>query len=287
MTQETAPKSTTRRHFLKVLAGSGLIVSTTMLPGLALAGQRFRPGLQLFTVRELMQQDARSTLQLVANLGYKELEFAGLFGHPASIVANWLADLGLNAPAGHTLLQPLLDAPTKVLEEALTLGHRYVVLAYLHEPERANGIASYLHLAEQLNHIGEQFQAAGVQLAYHNHDFEFVPTDGTTPYEVLLRHTNANTLKMELDIYWAAKMQVDIPQLFQQDPGRFPLWHLKDMAADGGFADLGQGIIDFAPIAEKAALAGLQYAFVEKDYTDELERTLIQGMKGFTKMRFG
>ena len=122
MTQETAPKSTTRRHFLKVLAGSGLIVSTTMLPGLALAGQRFRPGLQLFTVRELMQQDARSTLQLIANLGYKELEFAGLFGHPASIVANWLADLGLNAPAGHTLLQPLLDAPTKVLEEALTLG---------------------------------------------------------------------------------------------------------------------------------------------------------------------
>ncbi|MEN3159987.1 sugar phosphate isomerase/epimerase [Alkalimonas sp. NCh-2] len=284
MPKATAPQNAARRHFLKLVAGSGLIVSTTMLPGLAFAGQRFRPGLQLYTVRELMQQDARSTLQLIANLGYQEVEFAGLFDHPASTLATWLTDFKLRAPAGHTQLQPLLSSPSKILEEALTLGHSYVVLAYLHDHERADGLSSYLSLAEQLNRIGEQFQAAGVQLAYHNHDFEFVPTNGTTPYEVLLQQTSADSLKMELDIYWAAKMQVDMPSLFRQHPGRFPLWHLKDMAADGGFADLGQGIIDFAPIAAQSSLAGLQHAFVERDHTDDLQTTLEQGLKGFHKI---
>lgn len=284
MPQATSPYQVARRHFLKLVAGSGLIVSTAMLPGLALAGQRFRPGLQLFTVRELMQQDVRSTLQLIANLGYQEVEFAGLFDHPASTLATWLTDFKLRAPAGHTLLQPLLSSPGKVLEEALTLGHHYVVLAYLHDHERADGLSSYLLLAEQLNRIGEQFQAAGVQLAYHNHDFEFVPSNGTTPYEVLLQQTNAHFLRMELDIYWAAKMQVDMPSLFTQHPGRFPLWHLKDMATDGGFADLGQGIIDFAPIAAQSSLAGLQHAFVERDHTNDLPSTLEQGLEGFSQI---
>lgn len=270
-----------RRRFLKLLAGAGVVMSSGMATSLAFSATGPKPGIQLFTVRDLMQQDVRNTLQLLAQLGYQELEFAGLYEQPATVVAKWLAELGLTAPAGHVLLKPMLEETNRVLDEALALGHRYLVMPYLFDHERSDGLRSYQQLAVQLNSVGEKCKKAGLTLAYHNHDFEFATLDNSTPYDVLLTQTDAELVKMEIDLYWAAKMNVDVTALFQRYPGRFPLWHMKDMAADGKFADLGKGTIDFAPVVAAAGLAGLQHAFVERDVTTDLEGTLQQGINGF------
>ena len=273
-----------RRHLLKLLAGSPLVLSQLFGAKLVYAAGGIKPGIQLYTVRQLMQQDIAATLRLLAGLGYQEVEFAGLFEHSATAVASWLAEYGLSAPAGHVMLQPMLTDTNRVLDEALALGHRYLVMPYLFEHERNDGLRSYQQLAEQLNRVGERCQAVGLQLAYHNHDFEFAVIDNTTPYEILLTQTDATLVKMEIDLYWAAKMQVDVPALFSRYPGRFPLWHLKDMAADGNFADLGTGSINFTAVAKAASVAGLQHAFVERDTTDNVQRTLQQGLRGFKQI---
>jgi len=273
-----------RRQLLKLLAGNSLVLSSLFGAKLAFAAGGIKPGIQLFTVRQLMQQDVAGTLRLLAGLGYQGVEFAGLFTQPATAVARWLAEYGLSAPAGHVLLQPMLTETDRVLEEALALGHRYLVMPYLFDHERNEGLRSYRQLAEQLNRLGERCQAVGLQLAYHNHDFEFAIIDNTTPYEILLTQTDAKLVKMEIDLYWAAKMQVDVPALFSRYPGRFPLWHIKDMAADGDFADVGSGIIDFTAVVQAAGIAGLQHAFVERDSTDNLDVTLQQGIRGFKQI---
>lgn len=279
-----ATQDLARRRFLKLLAGTGLVLSSGLASKLAFAASGPKPGLQLFTVRDLMQKDLRGTLQLLAGLGYRELEFAGLFEQPAKVVAKWLAEFGLTAPAGHVLLKPMLEETDRVLDEAQALGHRYLVMPYLFDHERSDGLRSYQQIAEQLNQVGERCQAVGLELAYHNHDFEFAQIDDSSPYEVLLTQTDAKLVKMEIDLYWAAKMQVDVPALFKRYPGRFPLWHMKDMATDGKFADLGQGTIDFAPVVAAAGVAGLQHAFVERDTTDDLDATLKQGISGFKQI---
>ncbi|GGW55465.1 sugar phosphate isomerase/epimerase family protein [Alishewanella tabrizica] len=277
----SAAKTLPRRQFMKLILGTSVLMGTGIFQQLAFANTRANIGIQLYTVRDLMQQDVPTTLQLLASLGYQEVEFAGLYEHSAAQVARWLTEFGLTAPAGHAMLKPLTEDTTRVLDEALALGHRYVVMPYLFDHERSEGLRSYQQLAEQLNKVGERCQAVGLQLAYHNHDFEFVQMAQSSPYEVLLTQTDANLVKMEMDLYWAAKMQVDVPALFKRYPGRFPLWHMKDMATDGSFADLGQGIIDFAPAVASAEIAGLQHAFVERDVTADLSRTLQQGVTGF------
>ncbi|MEH8016464.1 sugar phosphate isomerase/epimerase [Rheinheimera muenzenbergensis] len=273
-----------RRDLLKLLAGSSLILGPLFGAKLAFAAGGIKPGIQLYTVRQLMQQDLAGTLRLLAGLGYQEVEFAGLFEHSATAVAAWLAEYGLSAPAGHVMLQPMLADTNRVLDEALALGHRYLVMPYLFEHERNDGLRSYQLLAEQLNRVGEHCQAVGLQLAYHNHDFEFAMLDSTTPYQILLAQTDATLVKMEIDLYWAAKMQVDVAALFKRFPGRFPLWHVKDMAADGNFADLATGRIDFSALVKVAGVAGLQHAFVERDTSDNLDLTLQQGIRGFKQI---
>lgn len=274
----------TRRRFLKLLAGTGLVLGSGLAGKLAFANTQLQPGLQLFTVRDLMQQDVRGTLKMLAGLGYKELEFAGLFEQPATVIAKWLAEFGLTTPSAHVLLKPMLEETNRVLDEAQTLGQHYLVVPYLFDHERNDGLKSYQKIAEQLNHLGEQCQKAGLTLAYHNHDFEFATIDGSTPYDVLLTQTDAKLVKMEIDLYWAAKMQVDVTSLFKRYPGRFPLWHMKDLAADGSFADVGKGTLDFAPIVAAAGVAGLQHAFVERDVTDNIDATLKQGITGFKQL---
>jgi len=273
-----------RRNVLKLLAGSPLLLSALCGSTLAFAAGGIKPAIQLYTVRQLMQQDIAATLRLLAGLGYQQVEFAGLFDHAATAVATWLAEYGLSAPAGHVMLQPMLTDTNRVLDEALALGHRYLVMPYLFDHERNDGLRSYQQLAQQLNRIGERCQAVGLQLAYHNHDFEFAVINNTAPYEILLTQTDAKLVKMEIDLYWAAKMQVDVPALFSRYPGRFPLWHVKDMAADGSFADLGTGNIDFTAVVNAAGVAGLQHAFVERDTTDNLDLTLQQGIRAFKQI---
>jgi sugar phosphate isomerase/epimerase len=122
-------------------------------------------------------------------------------------------------------------------------------------------------MADVFNKAAEKCHAAGIQFCYHNHDFEFDQQDGKYPYDVLLENTDPKLVKMEMDLYWVSKAGQDPMKLIEQHPGRFPLWHLKDMdnTSAHAFTEVGNGVIDFKKIFTEKAASGMKYFFVEQD----------------------
>jgi len=283
-----------RRQFLKLSAlGLGGAVSLSVaglgMASLPVSAQNTTaaasivPVLQLYTLRDLMAQSVADTLKLVAGVGYTQLEFAGYYDQSPAALKRMMDSEGLSAPSAHVPLEVMQKELDKVIEQALVVGHRYLVLPYLMDTDRKT-IDQYKALAEFLNKAGEKIRSAGMQLAYHNHDFEFVKLSGQVPYDVLLNETDAQLVQMELDLYWVVKAGLSPLELFARQPGRFPLWHVKDMDKAGGFADVGKGVIDFKPIFAKAEAAGLRHAFVERDQTDNRVETIRQGFSALSRL---
>jgi sugar phosphate isomerase/epimerase len=183
-------------------------------------------------------------------------------------VKETLAAVGLDAPSAHVPLNSIRSEWSRVLDDASAIGHKYLVLAWL-MPEERTSLDQYRKLAELLNASGESARARGIQLAYHNHDFEFVKLEDVTPYDLLLERTDRKNVALELDLYWIAKAGGDPFAYFAKYPGRFPLLHVKDMDATDakGFTEVGQGTIDFKRIFEKSGQAGVRHYFVEQDQT--------------------
>ncbi|UOG75141.1 sugar phosphate isomerase/epimerase [Hymenobacter tibetensis] len=273
---------TTRRSFLTsaALLSAGLLVSPSLL-----AYNKRYVGLQLYTVREAMEKDPAGTLARLAKIGYNSVEGATytgsqkFYGMTPKEFAALLKQNGLIMPSSHYRLgeEQMNGAPVqgtmlhgwdKAVDDAAAAGVKYMVCAYLSESERGN-MDHYKYVADQLNKAGERCQKAGLQLCYHNHDFEFNAQDGQLPYNLLLSGTDKKLVQMELDLYWVAKAGQDPLALFQQHPGRFPLWHVKDMdkTPQKAFTEVGNGSIDFKKIFAQADKAGLQYFFVEQDAT--------------------
>jgi len=224
-----------------------------------------RLGVQLYTVRDVLPHDFVGVLEAVRRTGYEEVEFAGYHGRDPRVVRAVLDDLGLAAPAAHVGLDVLRGDLGAQIEAAQALGHRYLVVPWLDEAERPS-LDGYRRVAGSLNEVGARLQEAGVQLAYHNHDFEFETFGGErSGYDVLLEETDPALVAMEMDLFWAVNGGQDPVAYFEQYPGRFPLFHVKDRAADGAMADVGAGAIDFARIFARAEQAGLRHAFVEHD----------------------
>jgi sugar phosphate isomerase/epimerase len=176
--------------------------------------------------------------------------------------------LGEEQTNGAPVQGTILHGWDQAVDDAAAAGVKYMVCAFLSEAERGN-LDRYKTIADQLNKAGERCQKAGIQLCYHNHDFEFKAENGQMPFDVLLSGTDKKLVKMELDLYWTTKAGQDPLALFKQHPGRFPLWHVKDMAKtpEKSFTEVGNGSIDFKKIFTQADLAGLQYFFVEQDST--------------------
>ncbi len=272
--QPAAHAHGSRRAFLAALAGGAGLLAAGALPAapagpaLGAAAAPRALGVQLHTVRTLMAKDPAGTLAAVARVGYREVEFAGYHDVEPARLREWLDRHGLAAPAAHfdlaelrTRLDPLLDAAT-------TLGHRFLACPWIDERERTpEGIA---RVAADFTRIGRACRARGVRFAYHNHDFEFAAgvLPGTTIYERLLAETDPAFVDMELDLFWATKGGQDPRALFARHPGRFPLWHVKDMRDVRGRQEMvavGEGEIDFRGIFAAAAQAGLAHCFVEHD----------------------
>lgn len=271
---------TTRRSFLKTtsLASAAFFIK----PYIKHFDHKYI-GLQLYTVRDAMQQDPSGTLAKVAQIGYNSVELATytgsekFYGMDAKTFAAELKKNGLMAPSSHYRLGldkdngkdmqgTLLHDWQKAVDDASELGLKYMVCAWLSPTERGD-IDNYKRLADHCNKAGETCKKAGIQLCYHNHDFEFQEQNGQLPYKVLLDNTDKSLVKLELDLYWVTKAKHDAVELFKDNPGRFPLWHVKDMdntpAQD--FTEVGNGTIDFKKIFTHADHAGLQYFFVEQD----------------------
>ena len=272
--------TTSRRGLLKSAAAFAALAS---VPKVLAHADHTRVGLQLYTVRDMAKDDFLGTLEHVAAVGYKDMEFAGYFGHSVQTLRRHLDALGMAAPSAHIPLTAFQDNTDKVIEDALVMGHHYLVMPYLTQEQRAGGIDTYKRLAEFLNGVGEKCRASGIMLAYHNHDFEFQMEDGQLPFDVLLQ-VPAENLLMEMDLYWTTKAGYDPVAYFAKHPGRFPLWHVKDMDTEGNFADVGTGTIDFDRIFAQRKLAGLQHGFVERDRTDNLERTLTRSFEGAKRL---
>jgi sugar phosphate isomerase/epimerase len=217
-------------------------------------------------VRRELEQDFEGTLQKVAALGYREVEFAGYFGRKPGEVKSLLKRLKLDAPAAHVQLSELRGDLRPMLDAAQTIGHKYLLVAYLRDVERKT-LDDYRRHADLFNEAGARMKREGVHFAYHNHDFEFAPLEGKIPYDLLLERTDPDTVKLEMDLYWTVKGGAKPVEYFERHPGRFHLLHVKDMDSTPRrfFADVGKGVIDFKTIFARAGRAGVRHYFVEND----------------------
>ena len=270
---------TSRRSFIK---SSSLLSAGVLLAPSILKYKSSYIGLQLYTVRDAMEKDAAGTLAKVASIGYNSVENATytgtqtFYGLDAKAYAKLLKDNGLMNPSGHYRLGEdekggimkgtMLHEWDKAVDDAATVGIKYMVCAWL-SPDERGGIDHYKKLAAECNKAGERCKKAGIQFCYHNHDFEFEKENDSYKYDTLLNETDKDLVKMELDLYWVTKAGLDAVDLFNQHPGRYPLWHVKDMdnTPDKAFTEVGNGVIDFKKIFKNADKAGLKYFFVEQD----------------------
>jgi len=267
-----------RRTFLGTMTAATLL---TRRLGFAADDRKIEKiGLQLYTVRDLMKQDFDGTLAKVAATGYKEVEFAGYFDRSPKDVRAAVDRHGLTAPSAHIDYKSLSDDKfPAVIEAAKVVGHEYLVNPWIEEEIRKQPDA-WKHAAETFNHAGEACKKAGIQFAYHNHWFEFLPVNGKLPYDLLLTECDPNLVKMELDLCWITVGGQDPLKYFDRYPGRFPLVHVKDVkrvppvtaggAQDFGssmkdMTEVGSGIIDWKKIFAQSDKAGIKHYFVEHD----------------------
>lgn len=243
-------------------------------------------GLGLYTVRSEMEKSVEATLARVAKVGYKEVEFAGYFGKRPAEIAAILKSNGLTAPSVHVPLPEIRAKWDETLDAASTIGHKFLVCPWVAEEERG-AADNWRQIAADLNKAGESASKAGFQLAYHNHDFEFAPIAGTNAYSILLAEADPKLVKMELDLYWAAKSEQDPLALFKAYPGRFPLVHVKDMAKDGSFTEVGAGSIDFRRIFARARQAGIRHYFVEQDQSNDPFASITKSYRALRRIPAG
>jgi len=242
-------------------------------------------GLQLWSVRDDMGKDPVGTLKTLAEIGYKDIESAGysegkFYGVAPKEFKKVLDDLGLKMRSGHAgtgITTPdakgtMSNDWERYVNDHREIGIESAVCGYFHETERQT-IDDYKRVSELFNRCGEKTNEYGISMLHHNHDFEFVPIDGQVPYDLMLAELDPKLANFELDFYWVKKGKADPFKLFSDHPGRFPVWHVKDMddTPEQFFTEVGSGIIDYVSIFKKAKEAGLKYFYVEQDAFKSLE----------------
>ncbi len=269
-----------RRNFLKI---AGTATAATMFtPRFSWAAGEHRikkVGVQLYTVRDLMKNDFEGTIAKVAQVGYKEVEFAGYFGRTADQVRAVLEKNGLKAPSTHVQYDELDEKFPSVVDFSKAIGLEYIICPWIPEELRKSPDI-WKQASEKFNKAGEQAKAAGMQFGYHNHWFEFIETDGKLPYDELLKLCDPNLVKMEMDLCWITAAGSDPLKYFNEYPGRFPLVHVKDLktkpkVTTGGaqnfgdtvdLTEVGSGIIDWKRIFAQSDKAGIKHYIVEHDH---------------------
>ncbi|WP_286829565.1 MULTISPECIES: sugar phosphate isomerase/epimerase family protein [Kordiimonas] len=274
----------TRRSFLRAAALTGTALAVpTLLSACGAANASAQPiGVQLYTVRDLMAQDVAGTLAQIGALGYQEVEFAGYFDQSYADIKGWLAESGLTAPSAHVSHQVFKENFEAAVEAATVLGHKNLFLSWLPPEDRT--VQRYYAITELLNKNGEIAKSAGIQLGFHNHEFEFENHGGLRGYDIFLNNTDRNLVKFELDLYWTRVAGVEPLPLVQAHPGRFPCVHVKDYGADGSIVDVGDGSIDFGGLYAPLRKAGVKHFFIERDNSPAPMETLTRSIKAFQSM---
>lgn len=249
--------------------------------------------MQLFTVMKLLDADFEGTLRTVAKIGYREVETMGAFDRDAAALRTLFDRYGLKTPSQHLMPGNLYrdfssynrgeigweeitrrfrlafdfsrveQFVTEAIERAKLLGQNYIV--WQMNWQKGYGRAEVDKHVAAFNLAGVLCRQAGLTFAFHNHDLEFAPLDGSTPYDMMVERTDPDLVKLELDVMWASKAGVDPIALFERYPGRFRMTHLKDRTADGKIVIPGTGVEDFPRLLAASERAGIEHAFVEYD----------------------
>ncbi|MGF7079621.1 sugar phosphate isomerase/epimerase family protein [Mucilaginibacter sp. UYCu711] len=268
-----------RRSFLKnvVLATSASVI----LPDFLAAATSNIAGLQLYSLREQLPHDVKATISRVARAGYKEVETfgfnpkTGYWGLSVKEFRDLLDANGLYTPSGHYGINEYFsngntDELSAYIKVAHALGQQYIIVPSLRE-EFIRTKDDFKRVAGKMNTAGELLKKEGLKLAYHNHNFEWAKSDGTTFYETLLTETDPKLLFMEMDIYWVVRAGQDPIEIFNNNPGRFRLVHIKDMdkVNPNLNTEAGNGSIDFKSIIPRAKAAGVKHFILEQEnYTN-------------------
>jgi sugar phosphate isomerase/epimerase len=237
-----------------------------------------RIGVQLYTARTEMEKDVDATLARVAALGFREVEFAGYFNRTPQQIRAALDRNGLTSPSTHIDLASISGRLPEVIEQSRVIGHKYIVMPWLDEDTRKEPDI-WQRVADTLNRAGETAREAGIQMGYHNHNFEFVPmASGQMPLDFLLERCDPALVAFELDLAWIEAAGQDPLPYFAKYPGRFPMVHVKGLRRRpaGGAAlptndvlpditEVGSGVIDWARIFARSDQAGIEHYYVEHD----------------------
>lgn len=227
-------------------------------------------GLQLYTVRDDMQKDPAGTLEQISQIGYNNLESYGFdgefFGIGAGDFRMMVEDLGMRLTSTHSCIT--LENADEFIDQAKIAGLEYLVLpSACGRPLDTEDDSKVF--AGEMNKIGEKCSRAGMKLGYHNHDMEFRKAGEKMLFDHLLENTDPEKVFFQPDFYFFAKSGIDPLPYFEKFPGRFPLWHVKDITRSGDTTYLGNGSIDFEKIFKHAEQAGLEYYYVEQEqYVD-------------------
>jgi sugar phosphate isomerase/epimerase len=241
--------------------------------------KKYKFGLQLFTLNKEMNNDPLGTLDIVQRTGFEDCEVFGFdgerlcfYGIPANDFKKVLEDRGLTASSGHFGFAPYFDDvdddlmrfTDQCIQGAHALGMSYVTWPVLSANQR--NMATFLKLTQKLNKVGKHLKEAGLGFAYHNHGYEFVDYNGVTGYDIILKETDPELVKLQLDIYWIMHSSNYTPkQLIKNHPGRFVMWHIKDMHKESrDYTELGNGSIDYTTVLPDPERSGMEFYYLEQ-----------------------
>lgn len=217
--------------------------------------------LQLYTLRDALQQNAPQTLERVAQIGYRGIE-TGIDSSPQFLEK--ARELGLTITAAHVSLAALQGDLETIVSNCQAMDTHFAVLAWVEESQRGSA-QNWQNLGRFLDDKGAQLHESGITLCYHHHDFEFEEFEGKTGLDWLLEAASPQNVQAELDTYWSQKGGQSPVETLKKYQGRVPLLHIKDMDKRGDFAEVGTGILDWPAIFATAESQGVTSYIVEQD----------------------
>jgi sugar phosphate isomerase/epimerase len=271
-------------------AGAVVAGAAAALPGTASAegGARWwflrvpkdKISIQLYTLRSILEVDLEPNLEALADIGYRKVELAGTYGRSAAEFRKILDKYHLRATSTHVGIDGVdLD---QAIADAKTLGNKRSIVAYANYPT----LAEWREFAGRLEVAGKAYRRAGIGFGYHNHAHEFQAIDGVRPWDVITRGTTRRNVNLEMDLYWVVTGEAEPIREFWKVAGRVKQYHVKDRADDGGFADLGEGNIDFRRIFRATWPLEVEEYIVENDEPVDALKCAETGYNYLANVRF-
>lgn len=289
-----------RRNFIEN-TGALVLSAILPLPTYSMFGKnKYKMGLQLYTIHQDMTNNAIATLKAAKAMGYEDFETFGFdsekgtyYGYKAIEFKKILKDLQITTNSGHygfaSYLTKSDDDLKRFVEQCINGAHvldmKYIVWPWIAPEHRS--LDNFKLISKKLNVIGEQVTSSGIGFAYHNHGFEFIDQGGENGFDIILRETDPSLVKLQMDMYWVMNSTKHTPkELISKQPKRYVMWHLKDMdKVTRDYTELGNGSIDYAKILPNPVESGLKYYYLEQggNYAHSPMQSVADSAKYFKK----